>query len=107
MPLGINPRDVQKMMDRMGIKSEEIKAKKVTIEKEDGQIVITDPHVTIIDMSGQKSFQIVGKVEERATINDEDVKLVMQKANVSREQAEKALQESNGGIADAIMKLEG
>lgn len=107
MPLGFNPKDVQKMMKSMGIKSEEIKAKKVTIEKEDGQIVITDPHVTIIDMSGQKSFQIVGNVEEKTIINEEDVKLVMQKANVSREQAEKALQESSGDIADAIMKLQG
>lgn len=102
----MNPRDVQRMMEKMGIKSEEIKAKRVTIEKEDGQIVISDPHVTIIDMSGQKSFQIVGKVEERAAISEEDVNLVMQKANVSKEQAEKALQESNGNIADAIMKLQ-
>jgi len=102
----INPKDLQKMMDRMGIKSEEIKAKKVVIEKEDGQIIIIDPQVTMIDMKGQKSFQIVGKIDERAKIDEEDVKLVMQKTNASKEDVEKALQESNGNIADAIMKLQ-
>ena len=61
---------------------------------------------------GNTSFQISGEVKEvdkaRVSIDEEDVKLVMEKSGVSDEaSAREALEESNGNIAEAILKLKG
>ncbi|QLJ52929.1 MAG: hypothetical protein Sv326_0754 [Candidatus Fermentimicrarchaeum limneticum] len=104
----INPKQMQRIMEQMGIKYQEIKANRVIIEKEDGQIIITEPQVMeVSDKQGQRSFQISGKVEEKQSIKEEDVKLVMEKTGASREKAELALKECNGDIAQSIMKLQG
>ncbi|MEM4390085.1 MAG: nascent polypeptide-associated complex protein [Candidatus Micrarchaeia archaeon] len=100
---GMNPKQMQKLLQQMGIKSEEVKAKKVTIEKEDGEIIITEPHVMLVEMGGQKSFQVTGKIEERGS--DEDAKLVAQQAGVGLEEARRALEEEGGNIAAAILRL--
>lgn len=103
----INPKQMQRMMEQMGIKNKEIKAERVIIEKEDGQLIITEPQVVEITMQGQRSFQIVGKVEEKNATKEDDVKLVMEKTGASRERVEQALDECKGDIAEAIMKLQG
>jgi len=104
---GINPKQMQKMMEQMGIKSEEINADRVVIEKAGSQIIITEPQIIEIAMKGQRSFQISGRVEEKALLKEEDVKLVMEKTGASKEKAELALAECKGDIAEAIMKLQG
>jgi len=104
---GMNPRQMQRMMEQMGIKNQEIKADRVVIEKEGSQIIITEPQVIEISMQGQRSFQIAGKVEEKSLIKEDDVKLIMEKTGASREKAEQALSESNGDIAESIIKLQG
>lgn len=107
---GMNPKQMQQMMRQMGIKNTEIPSKKVTIEKEDGTtMVITEPSVVMIEMQGQKTFQVSGNVSEGESNEEEkedDVSIVMKSANCTKEQAEEALRESNGGIAEAIMRLE-
>ncbi|MFH1471000.1 MAG: nascent polypeptide-associated complex protein [Candidatus Micrarchaeota archaeon] len=103
---GMNPRQMQRMMQQMGIKSEEIKAARVVIEKEGEKIIIDEPQVTLIEMQGQKSYQIVGKERFEAAISDEDVKMVVGQTGASEADARKALEESGGDIAEAIMKLE-
>jgi len=102
---GIDPRAMRRMMEQMGIKSTEIKAKRVVIEKEDGKIIISEPAVTMIDMAGQRSFQVVGSISEEQGISDEDVRLVVDQTGASREEAEKTLRETGGDIAEAIMRL--
>jgi nascent polypeptide-associated complex subunit alpha len=104
---GINPKQMQKMMEQMGMKSQEIKASRVVIEKEGSQIVITEPQIIQISMKGENSFQISGKVEEKPLTKEEDVKLVMEKTGATKEKAEQALTECKGDIAEAIMKLQG
>ncbi|MEM3555247.1 MAG: nascent polypeptide-associated complex protein [Candidatus Micrarchaeia archaeon] len=104
---GVNPKQMQRMMEQMGIKSQEIKADRVVIEKEGSQIVIMQPQVIEISMRGQRSFQVTGKVEEKQLIKEDDVKLVMEKTGAAREKAEEMLRECNGNIADAIIKLQG
>ena len=106
----IDPRQLKKVMDRMGIKSESIDASRVIIETADKDIVIENPDVIAINAQGSVSFQISGMVNEvdktKVEINDEDVKFVMEKAGVSDgSAARKALEESNGNIAEAILKL--
>ncbi len=104
---GINPKQMQRMMEQMGMKSQEVKASKVIIEKEGSQIIITEPQITEISMQGQRTFTIAGRVEEKPITKEEDVKLVMEKTGASKEKAEQALNECNGDIAEAIMKLQG
>jgi nascent polypeptide-associated complex subunit alpha len=108
----IDPRQLKKVMDRMGIKSESIEASRVVIETADKDIVIENPEVMAINAQGNTSFQISGEVKEvdkaRVSIDEEDVKLVMEKSGVSDEaSAREALEESNGNIAEAILKLKG
>lgn len=105
---GMNPRQMKKMMQRMGIKQQDIDANLVIIRSSDREIVICDPSVVKVNMMGQETFQITGKVSERALeteISEEDVKTVMEKANVSKKEAEKAIKENNGDLAKAIIEL--
>ncbi|VVC02179.1 Nascent polypeptide-associated complex protein [uncultured archaeon] len=103
---GMDPKNMAKMMKQMGIKSDEIDATKVTIElKEGGMLVVFEPSVIQIEMQGQKSFQVSGKVQEEEEAGEEDIKMVMEAAGVSREEAMNALRECDGDIAEAILKL--
>jgi len=105
---GMNPRQMQRMMEQMGIKTKEIEASEVVVRKKDGgELVITAPSVTMMEVQGQKTFQIAGNVEERAGgPSEDDIKLVMEQAKCTREKAAAALKESKGDIAEAIMKLQ-
>ena len=104
----MDPKKMQSLMRQMGIKSEEIAATKVTIETGSGQtLVIENPQVTQITMQGQKSFQIAGDVRTEEKPLADDVKLVMEKAGCSEEQARQALEKSDGDIAEAILSLSG
>ena len=92
-------------MKQMGINSEEISAKSVTIETENEKLIVEDPQVVKITMQGQVSFQISGKVRKEETLSSEDVRMVAEQAGVSEDEARNALKGSNGDIAEAIMKL--
>ena len=100
----LDPKQMQRMMQQMGIKSEELKANRVVIEKDDGKVVIESPQIMVIDMKGVKSFQISGEVKEESGPSEEDVKLVMEQTGAGKEEAEEALKETND-IAEAILKL--
>lgn len=103
---GMNPKQMEKMMKQMGIKTETIDASEVVIKARGKEIVITEPQVTKIKMGGQDTFQIIGKVSERSKekFSAEDIKMIAEQTGVSEEEAKKALEEE-GDIAAAIMKL--
>lgn len=106
----MNPSQMRKMMQQFGIKNEEIDSARVLIEKTDGSVIeILEPSVIAIDMQGQKSFQISGKVSEKAgsgaATEKSDADVVAEQTGCSKEEAQKALDESNGDLAEAIMKL--
>ena len=108
---GMNPRDMQKAMKRLGIKQEEIDAELVIIKTQDKDLIIKNPHVSKVNMMGQETFQVVGDITEigkddKAEINEDDMSTVMEQTNCSREEALEALQESNGNLAEAILKLQ-
>ena len=105
---GMNPRKMQQAMKKMGIKQEEIDAIEVIIRTPDKDLIITEPSVSKVNMMGNESFQISGNVQERAReaeISEEDIKTVMEQANVGKEEAEKAIKEADGDLAKAIMEL--
>ncbi len=107
---GMNPKKIQQAMKRMGIQQVEIPATEVIIKTPDKEIIISEPQVSKVNMMGQETFQIVGKVEERELpsepeISEEDIKTVMEQTNASREEAEQAIREQKGDLAAAILKL--
>ena len=106
----MNPRKVQQMMKQMGIQQVDIPAIEVIIRTSDKEIIITNPSVAKVNMMGQQNFQISGEISERSIsstpdISEEDIKTVMEQANVNSEIAKKALEESQGDLAEAILNL--
>jgi nascent polypeptide-associated complex subunit alpha len=119
MPGGMNPKQMKQMMSRMGIKSDEIPADRVIIEGGGKKTIIEGPEVMKMTVQGQVVFNITGgkvRTEEDAPvedlsgpveISDEDVDIVSEQTGVSKDIARKALEESNGDLAEAIIKLKG
>ncbi|NYZ76977.1 nascent polypeptide-associated complex protein [Candidatus Micrarchaeota archaeon] len=106
MPGGFDPKKMGQLMKQMGIKSEDIAAKKVTIETDSGSYVVENPQVVEITVQGEKSYQVSGKVRFEEGIGQEDVKMVMDQAGCSEEEAAEALRKTKGDIAEAIVLLE-
>ena len=107
---GMNPRQMRQAMKRLGIQQEELDAKEVIIRLHDKEIVISNPSVSKVNMMGQETYQVVGEEHERSLssepdISDDDVLTVAEQAGVSEEEARKAIEESGGDLAAAIMKL--
>ncbi len=102
---GINPKQMEGMMRKMGISQKEIDSSKVIIEKNDGsKIIINNPNVMKISMQGQESFQISGEVSEEIGFSEEDIQTIMEKTGVKRSEAIKTL-EKTGDLAEAILEL--
>ena len=106
---GMNPRQIQAQMKRMGINMEELSdVEEVLIRLKTKDIVIKNPSVTYINAQGQKSYQVAGdvsEVEKTPAIPKEDIMLVAGQAGVSEQEALRALEECNGEPAEAIVKL--
>jgi len=107
---GMNSRQAQAMMRKMGIQQVEVDATEVIIKCPDKEIIIPNPQVSKVNMMGQETFQIVGEPQERAIssepeINQDDIKTVMDQAGVTEEKAKEAIAENDNDLAKAIMKL--
>ena len=110
--MGINPRDLQKMMKKM--KMQELQGvEEVIIRFADYELAIPNAEVTKMLMGGEV-YQISGNAKRRdrtdveiieVEISDDDINLVATQAGVSEQEAEDALLESEGDIAKAIMYL--
>jgi nascent polypeptide-associated complex subunit alpha len=111
----INPREAKRMMQKMGMNMEELSGVlKVTISLRGRDLVIPDPQVTVMKVSGETLYQIMGEaIEEKVEaqvkieVSDEDAQLVSAQTGVSIEVAKKALENANGDLAQAIMLLKG
>ncbi len=107
----MDPRALKSLMEKMGMKSTEITASRVTIESGDTNILISDPQVTRIDAQGVTSFQISGKVSEQKAkviveISADDVDAVAASSGITdKDRIMAALQAENGDIARAILRL--
>lgn len=106
----LNSRAVQQMMKRMGIQQQPLDCKQVIFVLEGKKLIINDPSVVIVNMMGQKTYQVTGEAVEELEettpeISQEDIELVMNQTNCSEEEAKKAILESKGDLAQAILKL--
>jgi nascent polypeptide-associated complex subunit alpha len=109
MPGKMNQRQMNQMMRRLGINIKTIEnVEKVIIQTNSKEYVFEDAEVTMMDAQGQKTYQITGRpvIKERADDKqNEDIKLIMEQTGKNEEEAKKALAESNGDLAEAILKL--
>ncbi len=112
------------MMKQMGMNMNELgDIKRVILQGDNKEIVIEGPQVTSINVQGTKMYQIAGGREterkiqvtgdletapekEPLVLPEEDILLVAQQANVSMEKAKAALENSDGDLAQAIIKLQ-
>jgi len=110
----MNPRQMKQAMRKMGIKSEDVPdVQEVIIRTPDREIVIETPSVSIMEVQGQKTFQIAGESYERSRgaegadepVDEEDVELVMTQTGCSHDIAVKALKDNNGQPAEAILSI--
>ena len=107
----ISPRAARRMMRRMGLNMSPLEVEEVILKTKDKEIIIQDPDVAVLEVQGQKIFQVAGgKVSERERekkiiIPEEDVRLVAQQAGVSLDRAKAALEQTNGDLAQAILLL--
>jgi len=122
---GRDPRQMQMMMRRLGMKTEEVRdVEEVIVRTRTKEHVFVAPEVTILTVQGVRTYQVVGNPEIRprgtgsapgpavpvapaqpAGPPEEDIRLVMEQANVSYEEAVEALVQANGEPAEAILKI--
>ncbi len=109
--MNMNPRNMQKMMQKLGMSVDEIDATEVIIKKADGtQIVITNPDVSKMNVQGKEMYQVSGSSSEggaaaEAEVDEGDVEMVTSQTGSTPEAAKSALQASGGDLAKAILDL--
>ena len=102
---------MRRMLDRMGLDMKDMSSvEEVIIRTDTKEIFLKKPQV--VEMKGKDStiYQIVATEIEECTrdvpsFKEEDILLVSQQANVSKEKAIIALTETKGDIAQAILNL--
>ena len=112
----VNPREARRMMQRMGMSMDAVQdVEQVIIKTSSKDIIIDQPEVAIVNMQGQKIFQVAGgkiteKIPERVApklaVSEEDVRLVADQTGKSIDEARKALEECEGDLAKAILLLQ-
>lgn len=116
MRRGASPRETKRLMKRMGLSMDSMPdVQEVVLRTESKEVVIEKPEVAILNLKGQKVFQITGgKVVERTlelekkkiTIPEQDIRLVADQTGKNMEEARHALEESGGDLAKAIILLQ-
>jgi nascent polypeptide-associated complex subunit alpha len=111
---GMNPKQLKQMqraMKQMGMDTKDVKGvTEVIIKFKNKELIITNPKVNLMNFMGQDTYQISGKTKEREietelVIPDDDVDLVATQTGVNPEEARKALEETDGDLAEAILRL--
>jgi len=124
-----NSRQIELAMRRMGMTTEDVAdVEEVVVRTKTKEHVFRAPEVTILTVQGVRTYQVVGHPEIRPRSAagtpasapspaappapaapsgppEEDVRLVMEQANVSREEAVEALFQSKGAPAEAILLI--
>lgn len=116
----MNPREQKRMMQRMGMNMDTVPdVQQVIIKTNEKDIVIDEPEVAILQVQGQKMYQVIGgQVSEQAPskrqtaqvaqpmFSEEDVRLVADQTGKSLDKAKEALIECEGDLAKAILLLQ-
>ncbi len=113
---GMSPRETKRLMKRMGLSMDAMPdVQQVVFKTSMKEIVVEEPEVAIMNLKGQKVFQVTGgKITEKTLtaeenkllIPEEDVRLVADQTGRGVEEARQALEESGGDLAKAILLLQ-
>ncbi len=114
----MSPRDLAKTLRRLGLKVEtqDVNASRLIIETVEGKRLIAEPdQLVLLRIQGQHYLLIADipadslveetVAEQAASFTEEDVRIVAEQAGVSLEEARRALEETGGDIAAAILRL--
>ena len=108
----VNPREARRMMQRMGMSMGAMPdVEQVIFKTSNKEIIVENPDVAVMEMQGQKIFQVTGEkivekpIEKALKIPEEDVQLVATQAGVSLDQARAALEQTKGDLAQAVLLL--
>ncbi|MEM3670522.1 MAG: nascent polypeptide-associated complex protein [Thermoprotei archaeon] len=103
---------MRKLMRQMGLGSQElIEADQVIILSQSRKIVISHPQVLKMTIQGQTVYQVMGgstqseNTAQGPELDPQDLKFVMSQAGCSEEEARRALIDSGGDVAGALLKL--
>ena len=111
---GMNPKQLkqmQKAMKQMGMDMKDVKGvSEVIIKFKDKELLIINPKVYVTDFMGQQTYQITGKANEKKIeveleIPEDDIELVSAQTGASKDEVIKVLKETQGDLAEAIMRL--
>jgi len=109
----ISPREAKRMMQRMGLSMGQVPdVQQVILRTSTKEIIVENPEVAVIDLHGQKVFQVTGEriiektIEKKVAIPEEDIQLVAGQTGKSMEEAKRALEETEGDLAKAILLLQ-
>ncbi|MEK6904516.1 MAG: nascent polypeptide-associated complex protein [Nanoarchaeota archaeon] len=103
---GMNKKAMEQAMKKLGVKQEEIDAAEVIIKTKSGSdLIIRNPQVMKVNMMGQETIQITGKIEEALPFSEDDINTVMEQTGADKITAIEKLKENNGDLAKTIMDL--
>jgi nascent polypeptide-associated complex subunit alpha len=120
---GMSPKQMARMMKKMGISQDDLKGvKEVIIRFDDKEWVIPNAQVAVVKQAGSESYQVSGSKTERPLTTGvsvdsdmepepeievpiEDAALVAGQTGVDIETATQALKDTKGDLAAAILKL--
>ena len=114
----MSPREAKRMMQRMGLSMGEMPdVQEVILRTSTKEIIVESPEVALLEMQGQKIFQVTGgkvtekeieveKVKKKVVVPEEDVRLVADQTGKSMEEARRVLEETEGDLARAILLLQ-
>ena len=109
LPRGMNPKQMNQMMRKLGINVKDVKnVEKVIIQTDTKEYVFSDAEVTIMNAQGQKTFQIVGNPvikSRKEEIPVDDINLIVDQTGKTFEESKEALEKTKGDIAEAILLL--
>ncbi|MDG6995368.1 MAG: nascent polypeptide-associated complex protein [Nitrososphaerota archaeon] len=109
--MNFDNRQTRRMMEKMGVTMDQIEGvEEVIIRTPEKDLVIKNANVSEMKVKGSKIFQVVGedieeRMREKPKYTRDDVLLVAQQAKVSEAKAEQALKDTNGDLAQAILRL--
>lgn len=104
----VNPRQLQKLMRQMGMSMEQLEGvEEVVIRTADKEYRFVDAEVNVMEVKGDKTYQVTGTPDIVERMSEDDVALVAEKTGKSPEEARAALKQSDGDIAQAIINLSG
>ena len=92
-------------MKKLNMNVQQIPADVVIIKAKNKNIIISNPEIMLANMMGRDIYQVTGEVSESIPINEDDIKMVMDKTGKDRDTVVRKLEELDNDLAKAILEL--